>query len=56
MMCGAVILLAALPGLTYVFRASPENLHFLWMPRPSPKEFWHLAMFFGGGGMKLPLL
>ncbi len=52
-MCGAVILLAALPGLTYVFRASPENLHFLWMPRPSVKEFWHLAMFFGGGGAKV---
>ena len=51
--CGTVILLAALPGLTYVFRASPENLHFVWMPRPSPKEFWHLAMFFGGGGIKL---
>ena len=50
---GAVILLAALPGLTYVFRASPENLHFIWMPRPSPKEFWHLAMFFGGGGAKI---
>ncbi len=51
--CGVVILLAALPSLTYVFRASPENLHFLWMPRPSAKEFWHLAMFFGGGGAKV---
>jgi mannosyltransferase len=51
--CGAVILLAALPGLTYVFRASPENLHFIWMPRPSPKGLWHLAMFFGGGGAKI---
>src|SRR5208283_2032042 len=29
---GLVILAAALPGLTYVFRASPENLHFIWMP------------------------
>ena len=53
--CGAVILLSALPGLTYVFRASPENLHFIWMPRPSPKEIWHLAMFFGGGGAKVVL-
>jgi mannosyltransferase len=49
---GAVIFLLAIPGLTYVFRASPENLHFLWMPRASPKEFWHLAMFFGGAGAK----
>lgn len=53
MICGAVILLVALPGLTYVFRASPENLHFLWMPRPSAKELWHLAIFFGGGGAKV---
>jgi mannosyltransferase len=53
LICSAVMLVAALPGLTYVFRASPENLHFLWMPRPSPKEFWHLAMFFGGGGAKV---
>jgi mannosyltransferase len=51
--CGAVIFLIAIPGLTYVFRASPENLHFLWMPRPSAKEFWHLAMFFGGDGVKV---
>lgn len=50
---GAVIFAAALPGLTYVFRASPENLHFAWMPRASAKEFWHLAMFFGGGGVKV---
>jgi mannosyltransferase len=53
MICGAVLLFAALPGLTYVFRASPENLHFIWMPRPSAKEVWHLAMFFGGGGAKI---
>jgi len=52
LLCGALIFLAAIPGLTYVFRASPENLHFIWMPRPSGKEFWHLAMFFGGGGAK----
>ncbi len=50
---GAVILLTALPGLTYVFRASPENLHFIWMPRPNARELWHLAMFFGGGGAKV---
>jgi mannosyltransferase len=54
-MCSVVIFLAALPGLTYVFRASPENLHFIWMPRPSPKEIWHLAMFFGGSGLKIAL-
>ncbi len=51
--CSAVIFLFAIPGLTYVFRASPENLHFLWMPRASAKEFWHLAMFFGGAGVKV---
>ena len=50
-----VILLFALPGLTYVFRASPENLHFAWMPQASPREFWHLAMFFGGSGVKVAL-
>lgn len=51
--CSAIIFAAAIPGLTYVFRASPENLHFVWMPRPNVKEFWHLAMFFGGGGVKV---
>lgn len=50
---GTLIFVFALPGLTYVFRASPENLHFVWMPRPSPKEFWHLAGFFGGNGVKV---
>jgi len=50
---GSVIFLLALPGLTYVFRASPENLHFVWMPRPSPREFWRLAGFFGGNGVKV---
>jgi mannosyltransferase len=53
--CGAIILVVAIPGLTYIFRASPENLHFAWMPRPSPLEFWHLAMFFGGSGVKVAL-
>ncbi len=53
--CGAIIFAAAVPGLTYVFRATPENLHFIWMPRPSAKEFWHLAMFFGGSGVKIVL-
>ena len=50
---GTVILLLALPGLTYVLRASPENLHFAWMPQPGTREFLHLAAFFGGGGLKL---
>ena len=54
-LCGLIIFAAALPGLTYVFRASPENLHFIWMPRPSVKEFWHLAMFLGSGGIKIAL-
>lgn len=50
---GTLVFVFALPGLTYVFRASPENLHFIWMPRPSAREFWHLAGFFGGNGVKL---
>jgi mannosyltransferase len=54
-LCGMIIFVAAVPGLTYVFRATPENLHFVWMPRPTPKEFWHLAMFFGGSGVKIAL-
>jgi len=49
----AVIFFLAIPGLTYVFRASPENLHFIWMPRPGAREFWHLAGFFGGNGVKV---
>ena len=53
MLGGAAVFLCALPGITYIFRASPENLHFLWMPRPTPKELWHLAMFFGGSGAKI---
>ncbi len=47
--------MAALPGLTYVFRASPENLYFVWMPPATPKEIWHLAGFFGGSGVKVVL-
>jgi 4-amino-4-deoxy-L-arabinose transferase-like glycosyltransferase len=50
---GTIIFALAVPGLTYVFRASPENLHFIWMPRPSAKGLWHLAGFFGGNGVKL---
>jgi mannosyltransferase len=53
---GLLILLAALPGLTYVFRASPENLHFIWMPTATPRGVWHLAGFFGGGGVKIFLV
>ncbi len=50
--CGLLILLTALPGLTYVFRAAAENLHFVWMPRASPREIWRLAQFLGGSGVK----
>jgi len=55
LLCGSLIFVAAIPGLTYVFRASPENLHFVWMPRASPREFWHLALFLGGGGVKIAI-
>lgn len=51
--CGLVVVVAALPGLTYVFRASPENLHFIWMPRATPNEIWRLVKFFGGSGVKV---
>lgn len=51
--CGLLIFVAALPGLTYVFRASPENLHFIWMPTATPKEMWRLLQFFAGSGAKV---
>jgi len=51
--CSLLIFLIALPGLTYVFRASRENLYFIWMPRATPKEIWRLAKFFGGSGVKV---
>ena len=54
-LCASVIFVAALPGLSYIFRASPENLHFVWMPRATPTQVWHLAMFFGGSGVKVGL-
>ena len=50
---GLVILVTAIPGLTYIFRAAPENLHFIWMPQASPRELWHLGMFYGGSGVKV---
>jgi hypothetical protein len=50
-----LILITALPGLTYVLRASPENLHFMWMPKAMPSEIWRLAKFFGGSGVKVGL-
>jgi mannosyltransferase len=53
--CSSIIFLAAIPGLTYPLRASPENLHFAWMPRADPKEIWDLLMFFGGSGVKVGL-
>jgi mannosyltransferase len=53
--CGLLILMIALPGVTYVFRASHENLYFIWMPRATPREIWNLAKFFGGSGIKVCL-
>jgi mannosyltransferase len=52
-LCGLLIVVTAIPGLTYVFRASPENLHFIWMPQATPREIWLLAKFFGGSGLKV---
>jgi mannosyltransferase len=54
-LCGLVIFLLALPGLTYVFRASHENLYFIWMPAATPTEVWRLTKFFGGSGVKIYL-
>jgi 4-amino-4-deoxy-L-arabinose transferase-like glycosyltransferase len=54
-LCGAIIFAAAVPGLTYVFRAAPENLNFAWMPRADGRQVWHLLMFFGGSGVKVAI-
>ena len=55
LVCGTIILLTAIPGLTYPLRASSENLHFAWMPHANPREIWHLLMFFGGSGVKVAI-
>ena len=45
---GLVIFAAALPGFSYVLRVPPQHLQYSWMPKASPKEIFHLAMFLGG--------
>jgi mannosyltransferase len=52
---GLAILAITAPGLTYVLRVPPEAMTFPWMPKPSPKQMLHLALFLGGSGEKFLL-
>jgi 4-amino-4-deoxy-L-arabinose transferase-like glycosyltransferase len=49
------ILAIAAPGLTYVLRVPPQAMTFPWMPKPTPKQVLHLALFLGGSGEKFLL-
>ncbi len=49
---GLAILAIAAPGLTYVLRVPPQAMTFPWMPKPTPKQLLHLALFLGGSGEK----
>ncbi|MFI5115395.1 MAG: glycosyltransferase family 39 protein [Terriglobales bacterium] len=48
-----VILAMSAPGITYVLRVPPEAVAFHGMPKPTPKQLLHLALFLGGSGEKL---
>jgi len=50
-----VILAMCAPGLTYVLRVPPEAVAFHGMPKPTPKQLLHLALFLGGSGEKFIL-
>ena len=52
---GLAILALAAPGITYMIRVPPQAMIFPWMPKPTPKELLHLALFLGGSGEKLVL-
>src|SRR5271169_3739081 len=52
---GLAILAIAAPGITYVFRVPPQAIVFSWMPKPTPKQLLHLALFLGGSGEKFVL-
>lgn len=52
---GLAILAIATPGLTYVLRVPPQAMTFLWMPKPTPKQLLHIALFLGGSGEKFLL-
>lgn len=47
-----VILAVCAPGLTYVLRVPPQAMTFPWMPKPTPKQLLHIALFLGGSGEK----
>lgn len=50
-----LILAVAMPGLTYVFRTSPEFLTGALNVKATPKQLLHMALFLGGSGEKLVL-
>ena len=50
---GLVILAITAPGLTYVLRVPAQAMTFPWMPKPTPKQLLHLALFLGGSGEKI---
>jgi mannosyltransferase len=52
---GLAILAITAPGITYVLRVPPQAMTFPWMPKPTPKQLLHLALFLGGSGEKLVL-
>src|ERR1017187_5466211 len=52
---GLAILAITAPGITYVLRVPPQAMNFPWMPKPTPKQLLHLALFLGGSGEKLVL-
>ena len=52
---GLAILAIAAPGLTYVLRVPPQAMTFPWMPKPTPKQLLHVALFLGGSGEKFVL-
>jgi 4-amino-4-deoxy-L-arabinose transferase-like glycosyltransferase len=51
----AAILAMVAPGITYVLRVPPQAMTFPWMPKPTPKQILHLALFLGGSGEKFVL-
>ncbi|MGA3053087.1 MAG: glycosyltransferase family 39 protein [Candidatus Korobacteraceae bacterium] len=49
---GLAILAITAPGLGYVLRVPPQAMTFPWMPKPTPKQLLHIALFLGGSGEK----
>jgi mannosyltransferase len=53
---GLAILALTAPGITYALRVPPQAVTFSWMPKPTPMQLLHLALFLGGSGEKLVLV